>query len=42
MDALGAWATTNPVCFTVLAFPTVLGVLYIKYKVIKAILTDTW
>lgn len=42
MEGVEAWATTNPVCFTILALPTALGILYITYKILKTMLTDTW
>lgn len=42
MEPVGVWASANPVCFTVLALPVALGLVYTNYKVIKAILTNTW
>lgn len=37
-----AWALAHPYCFTVLAFPVVIVGSYLGFKVVKAILTDSW
>ena len=42
MNDPGVWATANPVCFTILALPVCLGSLFIMYKLLKAMLTNTW
>lgn len=42
MNEIQQFAMAHPVCFTVIALPIALVLLYTQYKVVMAIVTDRW